>query len=209
VHVEKVEIVPTAAVLLPPSAVPMELVDDSPSGLELDTGHAPAPTVAAPLPAAGDSALAQLVESHRVALDTARTREALVEALAALVDAISERGAVMEVRETQLVPVRILGVSADVGDPALALPLGGSTSFRQCLEAGRTWRGELNEPDELGFALRLGPTTRSVLVPVGSGGGPRWVLWGVVPATLASTEAEFGEFDRLSALASAAVKLLG
>jgi hypothetical protein len=205
VPIERLVLQPTAASLLPPSAVPLEMHDEEPSGLELDTattvsrvpGHEAPPE---------DSALARVIDAHRASLDAAQTRDAFGEWLAVVLDAVAERGAVMEVRAESLVPVRLVGTSADPADPSLVIPRHGSTSFGLCLEGGRLWRGELNEPDELNFALRLGPTTRSVLIPIGAAGGPQWVVWGVIPPSLASRDADFVHFESLATSASAAVK---
>ncbi len=207
VVIERMAIEPTASSLLPPSAVPMDLVDDQPSGLELDVeigGRSSGHQHQEP----DESPLAQVLGGYRRALEAPQTRASFTEWMSGVLDAISERGAVMEVQGESFVPVRILGAGAELSDPALALPLHGATSFGRCLASGRPWRGELNEPDELNFALRLGPTTRSVLIPVGASGGPQWVLWGVIPAGLASRDADFAELDRLAELASDAAKRL-
>ena len=147
------------------------------------------------------SPLATFVDQAAQQLAEVQDGDALVRVLASFLDAVAERGAVLERRDGKLVPVCITGASVDATDPALAVPLDAPSSFKQCLDSARAWRGELNELAEWGFASRLGPTTRSVIIPIG-GGEARWVAWGVIPALLASTPADHAQFDQLADLAA-------
>ncbi|MBS2032521.1 MAG: hypothetical protein JST54_31905, partial [Deltaproteobacteria bacterium] len=173
--------------------------------LAADIVRAPAPM---DLPAVHEtSMLAQFVDDAARQLGDVADPAALIRVLTAFIDAVSERGAILERRDGQLVPLCITGVGIEPTDPALCIPLDAPSSFKAALEHGKPWRGELTEQAEWGFASRLGPTTRGVIIPVG-GAGARWVAWGVIPELLAPPDAH-AHFDRLGEVASAAAARLG
>jgi hypothetical protein len=162
------------------------------------------PSPGAPTP----SALTELVDQAGRQLETITSAAGVLQVMTDFIDAVSERGAVLQRQESTLVPLRLTGVGSDPSDPALRIALDGTSSFQTCLESGASWRGELNAPGDWDFASRLGPTTRSVLVPVPAG-EQTFMLWGVVPALLCATDDDALEFDRFARLAGSAAVRLG
>ena len=202
------EVAPDASLKLTSHGIREFEFEGESESLELaaEVARASAP-IASPV-VAETSMLAQFVDDANRQLGDVADAAALIRVLTAFIDSVAERGAVLERRDGQLVPVCITGAGVEPNDPALCIPLDAPSSFKAALDLGRAWRGELNEPAEWGFASRLGPTTRSVIIPVG-GNGARWFAWGVIPELLTPNEAEHAHFDRLGEAASVAAAKLG